>query len=85
MNRATLLDYRLRELHSNRVELVRPVRELARIFRMKRAAMDSRYIKLLQTGDLETTIEEIEAYAFADTFEDFLKVNRLPVYEEELR
>ena len=84
MNKATLLDYRLRELHSNRVELVRPVRELARIFRAQRSLGDSVY-PLRDPDVLNTTIEEIEAYKPADTFEDFLRVNRLPVYEEELR
>ena len=81
MNRATLLDRRLRELHANRVELVRPIEELARIFRALQAFEESRagFKHPVKVNALSAL------YKPAQTFEAFLKINRLPEYEAVLR
>ncbi len=59
-----------------RLEKIRPVHELARIF-------------LAQRGDPEArrrvTVGEAAMYESAETFSEFLYVNRLPAFEEVLR
>ncbi len=74
---SSIIDRFLRARHTNRFELVRPIGELARVFRAQRF-LDPEACRT-------TTIGEVSDYMQARTFEDFLRVNRLPVYEAVLR
>ncbi len=57
-------------------EKVLPIGRLARIFRAMQGDHDAQAV---------VTFGEIELYRPAGTFEKFLEVNRLPVYEAVIR
>jgi hypothetical protein len=59
-----------------RLPELRPVTRLAEIFRAQQGDVDAQKI---------VSIGEASEYEPARTFEGFLQVNRLPVYEEVLR
>jgi len=59
-----------------RLPEIQPVDRLAEIFRAQLGDHDSQR---------DVTIGEAERYEPAGTFEEFLRVNKLPVYEEVIR
>lgn len=72
---------------AHRLAMIRPLAELARIFRAQRAVCGPLLGRALRENeDLQSTsIEELELYRPAPTFTGFLEANDLPVFEEVLR